>query len=149
MAKGRKRFESSKQGPRITLQPTDLLHFIELTGFSDDWQHLGLDDDDLSRLQFALMEGAKNSPVIPGTGGLRKMRFAPAGWRVGKRGAIRVCFCWWEAFGIVLLITAYAKNEHSDLSPRAKRMFRKLIEVAEKELEARRRKDSHRGARKQ
>ena len=139
MAKERRQKESPEERHRVVLLPADLLHFIELTGFSDDWQHLGLDDDDLSKLQFALMEGAKNSPVIPGTGGLRKMRFAPTGWRVGKRGAIRVCFCWWEEFGIVLLITAYAKNEQSSLSPQAKQMFRKLIKVTEQELEARRR----------
>ena len=137
--------EPPKFGLPGALQPADLLHFVELDGFTDEWEHLGLDDDDLNKLQFALMEGGKRSPIVPGTGGLRKMRFAPERWKMGKRGAIRVCFCWLEMFGIVLLITAYAKNEQSSLSARAKRMFRKLIETAEAELEARRRTRKSRG----
>jgi hypothetical protein len=116
--------EPPKFGLPGTLQPADLLHFVELDGFTDEWEHLGLDDDDLNKLQFALMEGGKHSPIVPGTGGLRKRL---------------------ERFGLVLLITAYAKNEQSSLSARAKRMSRKLIETAEAELEARRRKRKFRG----
>ena len=37
------------------VQPEDLLTFIELPGFDDDWKHLRLNDDDLWMLQFAIM----------------------------------------------------------------------------------------------
>ena len=137
MAKKGRHSEPPRTRFQNPLQPTVLLHFVELNGFSEDWERLGLDDDDLVKLQFQLMEGGKHSPIIAGTGGLRKMRFAPDGWRAGKRGAMRVCFCWLERFGIVLLVTAYAKNEQSDLSARARRIFRQLLVDAEIELTTR------------
>ena len=108
-------------------QPEDLLTFIELRGFRDDWKRLGLNDDDLSVLQFAIMAAPRDAPVVPVTDGLRKLRFAPARWGKGKRGAARVCYVYLEEFGIVLLVVAYAKNEQDDLSPDEKRIIRDMI----------------------
>lgn len=108
-------------------QPEDLLTFIELRGFREDWKRLRLHDEDLSALQFAIMAAPRDSPVVPGTDGLRKLRFAPAQWGKGKRGAARVCYVYFEEFGIVLLVVAYAKSERDDLSPDDKRIIREMI----------------------
>ena len=57
--------------------PEDLLHFVELDEFIDDWRSLGLDDEaDLFSLQMAIMADPRASPVIEGTEELRKRRFA-------------------------------------------------------------------------
>ncbi|MBL9123799.1 MAG: hypothetical protein JNG90_09215 [Planctomycetaceae bacterium] len=67
------------------------VRFVELDEFGDDWQELGLDlEHDLWDLQSQIMKSPV-APVMRGTGGLRKLRFAPAGESIGKRGAIRVC----------------------------------------------------------
>jgi hypothetical protein len=79
------------------LKPTDLLHFIELDEFSDDWNSLRLDDDDLLALQVLIMLGPERAAVIEGTGGLRKLRFSPLRWNTGKSGALRVCFAWFPS----------------------------------------------------
>ena len=50
--------------------------------------------------------------VIPGTGGLRKLRWALAGR--GKRGGSRVIYYYHQSEWRVLLLTAYAKNEKED-----------------------------------
>lgn len=115
--------------------PADLLHFIEMDGFGNDWEDLGLTDDDLCALQLLIMAGGKNAPVMPRTGGMRKLRFAPADWRIGKRGAARVCFAYFEKYGTVILIAAYSKNERDDLSEKAKALCKLLIEEAGKELD--------------
>ena len=52
---------------------------IELPGFTRAWASLGLSDDDLTTLQTAILDGPNRHPVVSGTGGLRKIRFARPG----------------------------------------------------------------------
>jgi hypothetical protein len=122
--------------PRHAFNPEDLLHFIELREFTRGWDDLGLDDeDDLTALQIMIMIGPKNHPVIRGTGGLRKIRFAPDDWNKGKSGSVRVCYVYFQDYGIVLLVVAYGKGEKDDLSAADKRAISKLISGIEKELD--------------
>jgi hypothetical protein len=53
--------------------------------------------------------------VIPGTGGLRKLRVAASGR--GKRGGARVIYLFGGDTVPVFLLAVFAKNERSDLSP--------------------------------
>jgi hypothetical protein len=115
----------------------DLLHFVEADGFWEDWTALGLNDEDLHALQILIMAGAKSAPVIPGTGGVRKLRFSSERWNVGKSGAVRVCFGYFPEFGIVYLIVAYSKSESDNLSPEGKKMCRRLMKEIEAYLENR------------
>ncbi len=119
------------------VQPEDLLTFIELPGFDDDWKRLRLNDDDLWMLQFGIMVEPRGAPVMSGTDGLRKLRFAPSRWGTGKRGAARVGYVYFEEFGIVLLVVAYAKNEQDDLSSDDKRIIRDMIRREREALERR------------
>lgn len=74
---------------------------------------------------------------IPGTGGVRKLRFG-AGGR-GKRGGFRVIYyVLTDAFPIVA-ITIYGKNEQSDLTEDEKRGARAIVAAAKGELKARKR----------
>ncbi len=50
--------------------------FIQTDEFSFRWDTLGFNDDDLRRLEFDIMMKHDKHPVIQGTGGLRKARFA-------------------------------------------------------------------------
>jgi mRNA-degrading endonuclease RelE of RelBE toxin-antitoxin system len=52
--------------------------------------------------------------LIPGTGGIRKVRFGFAGR--GKRGGARVIYLFAGERLPVFLLAAFAKNEQSDLS---------------------------------
>ena len=53
-----------------------------------------LDDDDFRGLQNLLMLQPEAGDSIPGTGGLRKLRFADARRGKGKRGGLRVIYYW-------------------------------------------------------
>ncbi len=118
--------------------PEDLLDFIEIGTFTQRWKELKLDvESDLAALQFSIMANPTSGRVIQGTGGLRKLRFAPLSWQTGKRGAARVCYVFLKEFGMVLLVTAYGKREKDDLSNDDKRMIRQLIQEAQAELERR------------
>lgn len=114
--------------PHHLLQPEDLLTFIHMDGFSEDWRDLGFEDLDLEALEIMIMAAPSGSPVITGTGGLRKMRFGRAERNQGKRGGARVCYVFFDEFKIVLLVTAYGKDEKDDLSPAEKRIINNLID---------------------
>lgn len=62
--------------------------------------------------------------LIPGTGGVRKLR-----WRLegrGKRGGARVIYFHHDAGMPLFALTAFAKNERADLSQQERNEFRQL-----------------------
>ena len=79
---------------------------------------------ELAQLEFALASAPEAHPTIPGTGGVRKMRWSRSG--MGKRGGIRVIYYYITRFGSVGLITVYAKNEKENLSDDDKKAIRKI-----------------------
>lgn len=113
----------------------NLLHFIEFPEFTADCKSFGLSDDDLLKLQVQIMKTGMNAPVIPGTGGIRKLRFVPNNWDQGKRSALRICFALFPRFHTAILIYMYAKNVQENLSPRAKDALKKIMLTSEKELD--------------
>jgi hypothetical protein len=104
-----------------------LVSFIESSVFQRAWKQCGLNDDDLFELQVLIATNPKGSPVVQGTGGLRKARFSPTGTPHGKSGSYRVCYAYYEEFGIVLLATAYPKNKQDDLSSDARKAIRNML----------------------
>ncbi len=100
--------------------------FIETKYFTNKWKDLGFTDDDLRRLQEALLEDPKIGAVIRGTGGLRKMRFAYE--NQGKSGSSRVCYLDIEVREEIHLLDVFAKNEKDNLSKAEKNELKKLVE---------------------
>jgi hypothetical protein len=99
--------------------------FIEDDGFLKRRRGL-MDDDEL----FALMDWMAVHPdggkVIPGSGGLRKVRWAAKGH--GKRGGVRVIYFWWMADDRILLLDVYAKGKQEDLTAgEIEKLKRKVI----------------------
>ena len=114
--------------------PKDILVFIEMEGFTDDWKSLGLDDEnDLSALQISIMLDPKGSPIIQGTGGLRKMRFSPPEFNAGKSSSFRVCYSYFQELGIVLFVTAYKKGDMDNISAAFKKKIKQELRY-QKEL---------------
>lgn len=65
--------------------------------------------------------------VIPGTGGLRKVRWAMPG--KGKRGGARVIYYHHEADYPLILLAGYAKNEKADLTAAEKKAMSACVET--------------------
>ncbi|MHB1035186.1 MAG: hypothetical protein ACYC35_10465 [Pirellulales bacterium] len=129
MAKPRQRRRVTLRYPKDSLNPEDLLHFIEATVFTKRWEALGLDDDrDLTTLQLCIMSSPTGAPVIKGTGGLRKLRFSPPEANVGKSGGLRVCYVYFEEYGIVFLVYVYTKHEKDDLGAGERNAIREYIQ---------------------
>lgn len=90
--------------------------FVSIGSFDRRWASLGLDDDDLRMLEMQIQADPDGPPLVKGTGGLRKLRFAPPGSGRGKSGSYRIGYAHFPNPGIVLLLEVWAKNEKSDLS---------------------------------
>jgi hypothetical protein len=63
--------------------------------------------------------------VMPGTGGLRKVRIGRGG--SGKRGGARVVYYFHDDKVPILLLAIYAKNEKADLTASEKKEFAALV----------------------
>ena len=107
--------------------------FIHGKKFDEQWQALGLDDDDLKDLQNILLKNPKIGAVIQGTGRLRKMRYAFK--NRGKSHSARVCYVDFEIYGKIFLVMVFAKNEMENLSQAEKNSIKILIERLEKYFE--------------
>ena len=98
--------------------------FIEAPTFTR-LVHDYLDDDEYAALQWALALRPEAGPVIPGSGGIRKLRWAAKGR--GKRGGLRVIYYWRNREGEIVLLTLYAKNEAENIPLNVLRELRKEI----------------------
>jgi hypothetical protein len=112
------------------------MEFIEAPAFT---RHLGnyLDDEQLRTLQSALANSPQLGDVMPGTGGFRKLRWADARRRKGRRGGLRIIYYWFDERDQIWLMTIFDKNEAVDLTPEQRKVLKAMIE-AEKRLRSRR-----------
>jgi hypothetical protein len=62
--------------------------------------------------------------LIPGSGGVRKLRWAAKG--KGKRGGVRVIYLYVMIAQSIYLLRCYAKNVKTDLTAEEKREVRKI-----------------------
>jgi mRNA-degrading endonuclease RelE of RelBE toxin-antitoxin system len=84
-----------------------VLSFIETRLFS---QLVGeyLSDDEYASLQKTLIANPQAGTLIPGSGGVRKIRWAVRGR--GKRGGVRVIYYAKIREGVIWMLTIYPKN---------------------------------------
>lgn len=99
--------------------------FIEDHGFQKRRKGV-LDDEELFQIMELLAVHPEAGKVIPGSGGLRKLRWRAKGH--GKRGGARVIYFWWLADDRILLLDVYAKGKQEDLSAdEIEKLKRKVI----------------------
>ncbi len=102
-----------------------MFSFIETKLFTKLVQKY-LSDDEYWELQSLLMKQPQAGKVIPGTGGVRKLR-----WRMpgkGKRGGYRILYYVKIEQGIIWMLTLYPKNVKENLPAHVLRDICKEIE---------------------
>lgn len=92
-----------------------------------------LEPESYRLFQWQLVANPDKGDLIPGTGGLRKIRWSSEGH--GKRGGIRVIYYWIQPNKSIFLLLAYKKNKASDLSESQKKILKEMVR---KELDGKR-----------
>jgi len=73
-----------------------------------------LTDDEYRGLQTYLMQKPDAGDLVRGSGGVRKVRWAPDG--KGKSGGVRVIYYWKKPDHEIWMLTIYSKSERSTIS---------------------------------
>ena len=85
-----------------------------------------LSDDDYLKLQLALARNPEAGPIIPGSGGVQKLRWAAPGR--GKRGGFRVIYYPRSRAEVIWMLTMYPKNVADNIPAHVLRKIRKEID---------------------
>jgi mRNA-degrading endonuclease RelE of RelBE toxin-antitoxin system len=104
------------------------LTVVELAPFvaADLWS-----DDDRASFVDWIARNPLAGAIIPGSGGLRKLRWAMSGR--GKRGGARVIYYYHDDGMPLFLLTAYAKSARADLSADERRRCAALVDLIRRE----------------
>lgn len=100
------------------------MKFIETSVFTKDVRDC-LSDEEYRGLQLALLLRPEQGSVIPGSGGLRKIR-----WKVkgrGKRGGVRVIYYWITSEDTIYMLLLYEKSDQEDLTAAQAKVLTKLV----------------------
>ena len=85
-----------------------------------------LNDEQYRLLQWILVRAPESGKIIPGSGGLRKLRWAGSGR--GKRGGIRLIYYWFPKQDRLLMLFLFAKNEQADLTMQQLKTLRLVVQ---------------------
>jgi hypothetical protein len=99
------------------------MRFIETPIFTREISAF-LTDEEYRSLQLALLFRPEQGVLIPGSGGLRKLR-----WRFhgkGKRGGCRVIY-YWDKQDAIYMLFVYPKSKQEDLTPAQIKLLGKLV----------------------
>jgi hypothetical protein len=103
------------------------MEFIEAPAFTARVAHY-LADDEYAALQQFLAGSPEAGNVVPGTGGLRKLRWRDRRRAKGTRGGLRVVYYYLSSDLQVWLLTLYDKGEMADLEPAERRVLKAALE---------------------
>ncbi|MEJ5202637.1 MAG: type II toxin-antitoxin system RelE/ParE family toxin [Anaerolineales bacterium] len=101
------------------------MEFIEAPAFTK-YVYEYLSDDEYLGLQSFLLQYPEAGKVVPGSGGIRKVRWAMSG--KGKSGGVRVIYYFKRQDDEIWLLTIYSKNEVENIPAHVLRKIAKEIE---------------------
>jgi len=102
------------------------VEFIETAAFTRSLP-VYLDDEGYRRFQTHLMKNPQAGKVIPGAGGLHKVRWTDPQRGKGKRGGLRIIYYYLLEASHIWLIALYDKDEMDDLTTAQKTAYRRFI----------------------
>jgi hypothetical protein len=111
--------------------PWVLLEFPE---FSAYWREYFVTDEAYGEFQTALTRNPEGGKVIPGCGGLRKIRCPDPRRAKGKRGGLRIIYLLIPEIFVVVLVDVYDKNEADDLTKDEKSRLSQLATQVKHEI---------------
>ncbi len=89
--------------------------------------------EDLMALEQSIPADTAVGDLVPGTGGLRKVRLGQRRLRRGKRGGVRVCYLDLPARCVTHLLAIFGKREKDDLSSTERKALAALVRELKEE----------------
>ena len=86
---------------------------------------------DRQKMEAAIIADPARTPLLRGTGGIRKLRWTGSGR--GKRGGIRTIYFHHAGPEAIYTLTAYAKAGRDDLTPEDRKTLSRLVAPIKKE----------------
>jgi hypothetical protein len=102
--------------------------FIELSLFSR-YRDSYFSEEQFLNLQRYLLENSQAGAVVPGTGGVRKLRWQRTG--MGKRGGLRILYYVQDVQGRIWLLTIYSKSARENITANDLKLLREVVDNAE------------------
>lgn len=102
-----------------------MFSFIETKLFTRLVQEY-LSDEEYQELQMLLIEQPEAGSIVPGSGGVRKLRWRARGR--GKRGGYRVIYFARIELSVIWMLTMYPKNVRNNIPAHVLRQIREEIE---------------------
>jgi mRNA-degrading endonuclease RelE of RelBE toxin-antitoxin system len=107
---------------------------VELRSFQNDADKI-FDEQEREDLSDFISANPVFGDVIPGTGGIRKLRWRARG--SGKRGGARVIYYFRDLNMPVFLLAVYAKGEKMNLTMHERELMQRVVETLVREQAAR------------
>ena len=86
---------------------------------------------DRQKMEAVIVADPGRAPLLRGTGGIRKLRWAGSGR--GKQGGIRTIYFHHAGPETIYMLTAYAKADRDDLTPADRKTLSRLVAAIKKE----------------
>ena len=114
----------TKYGKAVYLYSMIFIETSKFTKLLSDY----LSDDEYRMLQWHLQEKPDSGDIVRGSGGVRKVRWAPEG--KGKSGGVRVIYYWKKSDHEMWMLTIYSKSEQASIPGH---ILKKIAEAIENE----------------
>ena len=115
--------------PHNAAMPAFLPTVVETSAFTRRAEKL-LSDEEYDDLIYYLARYREAGDEIPGTGGVRKLRFAAFGR--GKSGGVRAVYYFYDEDTPLYAIFLYGKNEQTDLTSEQKKEAKAFAAIIKK-----------------
>jgi mRNA-degrading endonuclease RelE of RelBE toxin-antitoxin system len=100
------------------------MRFVETPIFTKELRS-SMEDEQYRTLQMALVLRPEQGRLIPGTSGLRKIRWAGKGH--GKSGGYRIIYYWDKPTETIYMLYVYPKNRQEELTSQQRKLLSKLV----------------------
>ena len=90
------------------------MEIIRTRRYDRDVKRIGALDDEIAQLENEIAFDPSKGAIVPGLKGVRKIRFRLG--HKGKRGGGRAIYYWMVLNGVIVMLTAYGKDDKADLN---------------------------------
>jgi hypothetical protein len=118
---------------------TGWFQFVEAPAFAR-FRDRYLDDDGFAELQQYLAKNPEAGNMVPGAGGIRKLRWRDSRRGKGRRGGLRVIYYCFLSEQEIWLLTLYDKDEADDLTEEERDQLKRALEAERAARKSRSRK---------